>query len=234
MSNSSNIRKLLESMSEESYRRFSASLLPGVDRILGVRLPAMRRLAKQIAANDWRTYLKTAQRNSFEEIMLQGMVIGYLDAPADERLQWIANFLPSIDNWSVCDSFCSGLKFVRQNRQEVWDFLQKYIESQKEFEVRFAVVMLLDHYICDEYIDAVLCRLNQVVHPGYYAKMAVAWAAAECYAAYTEKTWKWLCCTELDAFTLRKTVQKISESRKVGFNHKMQARRLIGKGVDTQ
>ena len=71
MSNSSNIRKLLESMSEESYRRFSASLLPGVDRILGVRLPAMRRLAKQIAANDWRTYLKTAQRNSFEEIMLQ-------------------------------------------------------------------------------------------------------------------------------------------------------------------
>ena len=119
MSNSSNIRKLLESMSEESYRRFSASLLPGVDRILGVRLPAMRRLAKQIAANDWRTYLKTAQRNSFEEIMLQGMVIGYLDAPADERLQWIANFLPSIDNWSVCDSFCSGLKFCSFRRRSI-------------------------------------------------------------------------------------------------------------------
>lgn len=232
MSNNSSMRKQLEAMSEKAYRQFTASLLPGVDHILGVRLPALRRLAKKIADDDWRAYLETEHGDSFEEIMLQGMVLGYADAPDDERLQRISDFLPLIDNWSVCDSFCIGLKFARRNRQEVWDFLQKYIQSQKGFEVRFAVVMLLDHYICDEYIDAVLHSLAQVVHPGYYVKTAVAWAAAECYADYTENTWQWLCHTELDPFILRKTVQKISESRKVDTDRKKRARLLIRNGED--
>lgn len=232
MSNNNSVRIQLESMSEEAYRRFATSLLPGVDHILGVRLPALRRLAKKIVGGDWRAYLEAEHGNSFEECMLQGMVIGYADAPDNERLLLIADFLPLIDNWSVCDSFCSGLKFVHQNRQEVWDFLQKYIESPKEFEVRFAVVMLLDHYICDEYIDAVLSSLSQVVHPGYYAKMAVAWAAAECYARYADQTWKWLCHTELAPFILRKSVQKICESRKVDTEHKKRVRLLIGNGED--
>ena len=226
MSNSSNIRKLLESMSEESYRRFSASLLPGVDRILGVRLPAMRRLAKQIAANDWRTYLKTAQRNSFEEIMLQGMVIGYLDAPADERLQWIANFLPSIDNWSVCDSFCSGLKLARTHPEPVWEFLQPYFEDPRPFAVRFAVVMLLFYYIDAQHLPRVLALLEEVHSDEYYVKMAVAWAASMCYAAFPDETLPWLQAARLDEFTYRRTIRKICESHQVNAEQKSHLRAL--------
>ncbi|PKM44535.1 MAG: DNA alkylation repair protein, partial [Firmicutes bacterium HGW-Firmicutes-6] len=97
---------------DEKYRKFSSSLTPGTDNILGVRLPALRKIGKKIAKADWRSYLETARDDSFEETLLQGMVIGYADMELTERLVMIKTYLPKIDNWSICDSFCTGLKFT--------------------------------------------------------------------------------------------------------------------------
>ena len=121
----------------------------------------LRRLARRIAKGDWAAYLDTAGDGSFEEVMLQGMVIGAICAPPQEVLARTAAFVPKIDNWSVCDSFCSGLKLARTHPEPVWEFLQPYFEDPRPFAVRFAVVMLLFYYIDAQHLPRVLALLEK-------------------------------------------------------------------------
>jgi 3-methyladenine DNA glycosylase AlkD len=209
------IREQLFELAEENYQKFSSALLPNINNILGVRLPTLRKLAKVISKDDWRRFISMADSDYFEEVMLQGMVIGYAKADIEEILQYTTDFIPKIDNWSVCDSFCNGLKFTKNNMESVWDFIQPYLSSKKEYEVRFAVVMLLNFYINEEYIDNVLKLLDNAKHDGYYAKMAVAWAVSICYVKFPEPTMKYLKNNALDAFTYNKSLQKITESLQV-------------------
>ncbi|AJY75114.1 DNA alkylation repair protein [Paenibacillus beijingensis] len=209
------IKEQLTELAESEYRKFSSGLIPNINNVLGVRLPELRKLAKTIAKGDWRAYLEAAESDYFEEVMLQGMVIGCAKADADEMLRYIAAFVPKIDNWSVCDSFCLGLKFAKKNQAKVWDFLQIYLSSDKEYEIRFGVVMLLNFFVEETYIAAVLQRLDSIKHDGYYVKMAIAWAVAECYAKLPGPTMSFLESNSLDDFTFNKALQKITESYRV-------------------
>lgn len=211
------IRKQIFELQEASYQKFISALIPNIDNVLGVRMPELRKLAKEIAKGDWRTYLQTAKDEYFEEVMLQGLVIGYAKADVEELLTYVETFVPKIDNWSVCDSFCTGLKFTKQNKERVWSFLQPYLISDKEYELRFGIVMLLDYYIEPDYIDKVLDLLDDVQHEGYYAKMAVAWALSICFVKLPDQTMKYLTGDHsLDLFTYNKALQKITESTRVG------------------
>lgn len=209
------IRKRIFELIDIDYQKFSATLIPNINNILGVRLPELRKIAKKMANGDWRTYLETAQDEYFEEIMLQGMVIGYVKTDIEDILSYAAAFVPKIDNWSVCDSFCTGLKFTKNNMNRVWEFLQPYLSSNKEYEIRFGVVMLIDFYIETEYIDRVLNLLNRIKHDGFYAKMAIAWAVSICYVKFPVATMKYLRNSSLDDFTYNKSLQKITESNRV-------------------
>ena len=209
------VREQIFELADEKYRKFSSSLLPNVRNIAGVRLPELRKLAKTIAKGDWRAYLSEDNSEYFEEIMLQGFVIGCAKADIDELLKYTAAFVPKIDNWSVCDSFCISLKFTKSNMERVWNFLQPYLSSKKEYEIRFGVVMLLNFYINEEYIDRVLKILDSIKHDGYYVKMAAAWAVSICYVKFPEKTLKYLKGCALDDFTYNKSLQKITESLQV-------------------
>lgn len=208
------IRQEIERLAENDYKSFSASLLPGVERVLGVRLPQLRKLAGQIAAADWQSYL-AAEPYYFEEVMLQGMVIGAIKVTPQERLSYMAAFVPRINSWSVCDSFCSGLKFTKQNQPLVWEFLQPYLRSEQEYVLRFAVIMLMDYYLTEPYIDRVLALLDGIRHDGYYVKMAVAWTLATALAKQPEQTWAYFQRQQLDRDTWRKTIQKCLESRRI-------------------
>lgn len=213
-------------LSEPAYQKFSAALIPTINNVLGVRLPVLRKLAKELAKGDWRTYLLHAESEYFEEVMLQGMVIGYLQTDVEEILRYVADFVPKIDNWSVCDSFCIGLKFTKTNKKQVWDFLQPYLASDETYDMRFGVVMLLDFYIEDEYISRVLSLLDSVKREDYYVKMAVAWAISICYVKLPERTMSYLENNSLDVFTYNKALQKITESYRVDQDTKKMIRSM--------
>jgi len=209
------IREQLINLADQDYQKFSSSLIPNCQHILGVRLPELRKIAKNIAKEDWQTYLKVGSDEFFEEVMLQGMVIGYVKTNVEERLSYVASFVPKIENWSVCDSFCTGLKFTKENQERVWVFLQPYFSSNKEYEVRFGVVMLLNYFIDHQYIESVLNIINDIKHEGYYVKMAVAWAISICYVKDPLVTMNYLRNNSLDDFTYHKALQKITESNRV-------------------
>lgn len=206
------IQGRLRQLSEEKYQSFIAKLLPGTENILGVRLPLLRKMAKELVKSDWRAVLDEEPDFYFEETMLRGMMIGYAAMDAEERLKYVAQFVPKIDNWSVCDSFCGSLKFVRQEKERVWAFLMPYFHSQDPFAVRFGLVMLLQYYLEEAYIDRVLPVLADFHHEGYYAKMGAAWAISAAYARFPERLIHLLRTAPLDDFTHQKAIQKIRES----------------------
>lgn len=223
-----NIRQALEELAEPEFQKFASSLIPTVpkEKILGVRLPEIRRLAKKLAKGDWQQYLAQAKDDCYEEILLRGMIIGKIQAPLPKMLEYIREFVPRIDNWSTCDSFCAGLKLAKTYPKEIWDFIQPYFQAEEEYQVRFAVVMLLDYYVEETYREAALQLLGRVRHEGYYVKMAVAWAVSKFYIRFPELVTEFLQKSDLDDFTYNKALQKILESRAVSAEKKEEIRRM--------
>lgn len=211
----SEIRKRLLELAEDGYRTFTAGLLPGTENILGVRLPNLRKIAREIVKSDWRAYVESADTLYYEETMLQGIVIGYAKAEAEEKLELARLFIPRINNWGVCDSFCSGLKFTSKNLGLVWDFILPYAASTEEFESRFAFVMMLNYYVNEEYIGKVLLSASRPASNRYYAVVAAAWTLSICYVRFPEKSLPVIKDESMDDQLRRMAIRKIIESRQV-------------------
>ncbi len=209
------IKEQLQLQCEPNFQQFTARLLPGVDHILGVRLPVLRKMAKQLAQKDWKNYLSSASDDSYEEIMLQGMVLGYATGNLQEKEPFLRAFLPKIDNWSVCDSACSTIKLAKEQPEEFWDFLMEYLHSPRVYEVRFTLVQMLDYYVTPAYLPRVLNAVDSVTLQEYYVQMAQAWAVSICYREFPELTLPFLNDNHLCDFTYNKALQKITESLKV-------------------
>ena len=205
----------LTQASDEKYRVFNESLIPGVRKTYGVRIPALRTMAKQLAPN-WQDFIACAQDDSQEEIMLQGLVIGYARIPTEERLKLLTDFIPKIDNWAVCDTVCSTLKFISKDLFGFRLFLEPYMQSVDEFGRRFAIICLMDYYITDEYIEEVLDYLAATDHPAYYVQMAAAWALSVCFVKYRELTLPYFCDGLIvNDWINNKAIQKCRESYRV-------------------
>lgn len=215
----------LRALAEPGYKAFQQKLIPNADNILGVRLPAIRVLAKELAKGDWQRYFAENRDAFFEETMLQGMTVGYL-TDLETVLEETRRFIPKITNWSLCDSFCSGLSITRQHGEAVWRFVLPYFEAQEAYALRFAVVMLLN-YFCDEaHIIEAMSLLEGIRHPDYYVKMVVAWAIAEYYVNFPAQTLPFLRENALDDFTHNKALQKICESRRIDDRERARIRGL--------
>ncbi len=203
------IRKRLEQEAEEKYRVFSSALIPNIDNVLGVRIPKLNKLVKELYKTDWKPFLNQPCIY-MEETMLQGMLIA---KTGDFEL--VKQFVPKINNWSVCDKFCNSLKCVKDNKQQVWKFIQPYLKSNDEFLNRFALVILLEYFIERNYLKNIFDILNEFNSEKYYAQMAAAWLVSMCFVEFPKETTEFLKTTKLDDWTYNKSIQKIIESLKV-------------------
>lgn len=222
-----NVKEKLLAESQKDYKKFSASLIPNVNNVLGVRLPILRKIAKDIyRTQNWQDYLKLNNDEFMEETMLKGFIIGLIKAEPEEILGFVKDFIPQIDNWAVCDCFCTGLKFTNKNQDLVWDFLQPYLKSDKEYEIRFATVMLLGYFVNEKYILKVLDKIDTIKSEDYYAKMAAAWAVSVCFAKFPQETFEYLQKSNLNDWTFNKSIQKCIESYRVTDKMKDEIRKL--------
>ena len=220
------IREQLFEKQDLKYKEFHSSLCPNVDKIIGVRIPELRKMAKEIAAQDCAKFLEKAKDEYYEELVLQGLVIGYSKISIEETFKYLKIFVPKINSWAVCDTTCSNLKITKKHVQEMWEFLEQYINSKNEYEIRFALVMYLNYYLTDEYIDEILQKIDKITSKEYYVQMAVAWLISFAYIKQKEKTEKYLSENSLDTFTQNKSIQKICESYRVSKEDKEKLRKL--------
>ena len=224
------IKKELKQLADEKYKEFHKGLCPGTENILGIRVPILRDYARKLSKEyEIHELLNNIDDEYYEEIMLQGMLIGLekeKDKDIENILKDIEEFVPKIDNWAVCDVFCAGLKITKKHLKEMWDFLQKYVISDKEFEIRFGVVMILDYYIREEYLEKNFDIFDHIKSDQYYVQMAVAWAISICFIKFYDRTIEYLKQAKIDKFTYNKALQKAIESYRISDEEKAQLKKM--------
>ena len=222
------IKEELKGLSDKKYQEFHSSLCPGTENILGVKVPVLRNYAKQLfKVQDWKQTIKQIDDEYYEEIMIQGMLIGQAtNEDINIILKYVEIYVPKIYNWAICDTFCAGLKITKKYKKEMWNFIQKYLKSEKEFEIRFAIVMILDYYIENEYLLKDFEIFENIKHQGYYVKMAIAWAISICLIKSYDETIKYLNNCNLDNWTYNKAIQKAIESYRISDKQKENLKKM--------
>ena len=216
-SNYSDFLARLTSLADEKYRAFQTKLVPNEEasRILGVRMPALRTLAKEIGRGDPRGFLAVCGDDYYEERMLRALVTGKIKPESFEDLCALAgDMLPYVNNWAVCDCFCMDLKAVKRFREPFFDHIETYLDGD-EWAQRVGLVLMLSYYLDGEYIDRVLRRVDRIHTDAYYVRMAQAWLLATAAAKCPEPTVAYFADNSLDSATLNKAIQKAAESFRV-------------------
>lgn len=218
----------LHALADEKYRTFNESLTPGAEGTsIGVRMPALRKVAKQILKDDASSFLDASLCSTIHEIrLLHGMVLAKEKADLDQRLARIRAFVPTIDNWAVCDVFCNDLKPSEPLKEALLPMLREWAQCKGEFEVRFAYVMLMLYYRGEAHIDETFLLYSTFRHEGYYARMGVAWGLSYLYVDYPDLTLEFLRTDALDRFTHNKAIQKCTESYRITDEEKQRLRAL--------
>lgn len=159
--------------------------------------------------------------------MLQGLSIAYSKNSLQEKYIYMKEFIPKMDSWAMTDTFTPTLKVKDKDLENYWNFIIPFTKSDKEFEVRFAIISMLDYYIRDEYVNEVIKILDNIKHEGYYVKMAIAWTLAEIGIKFNDILMTYLeSDNNLDKFTFNKTLQKMIESYRISDNQKSVLRKM--------
>ena len=197
------IRAKLIELSDAKYKEFHSGLCPGMDtEMLGVSIPKIRKLAKEIVKDNPEEYLKNPEEDYYEELMLQALVIANLKIDLEKKKEYIINFVPKINCWAVCDSFCAGLKDADKNLEFFWKIISKYFKSKKEYE------------------NEIFKVIDNIKNEEYYVEMGIAWLVAELYIKFPKQTMKYLKNCNLNKFTYNKALQKARESYRVSKEEK--------------
>lgn len=210
----------LRALADEKLANFSSGLNPGCKPMLGVRLPELRKIAKELAKEDYWDFLEHCPDTYFEYETLQAYVLGYAKDDIETILSYADRFVPKIKDWSVNDSFCQNFTVARKYRERVYDWLMGYAKKEEEFSQRVVAVLLMSHFLVPEYIDRVLAVMDTLQYDGYYTKMGVAWCVATAYAKFPKETAAYLAENQLRDWTYNKAIQKMCESYRVAAEDK--------------
>lgn len=213
-------------------------------RVLGVHIPEMKKVARELfrQGNSAELIRRFEQQPSaslaYEEVVVWGFLINLQKIGLDERLKLAANFIPAMDNWAVCDTFCCNAKWMQKaDKESVWNFMQPYFDSEREFEVRFAVISSMCCLLEEEWLDRVFDRIDtldfsrikseyksikgkpKTVCEGYvqgaepyYVRMGVAWLLATALAKFGERTREYARRSQLPEDVIKMYVRKARES----------------------
>ena len=217
------ISSLLIPYIDLKYRDFQSKICKTKYPILGIKIPILRKIAQDLLKQyNYQTILDNNKNNSFEEVMLEGLIIGKAKISYEEVLPLIKKYLPKIDNWALNDIFCSSLKIVKDHKQEFWEFLTPYFKSSQEYELRFAFVILLNYYLEEEYLDRVFEKCLEIKSDYYYVKMAISWCLSISLGKYFSKTTDFMIQNKdnFDPWTYNKALQKGRESLKLSKKEK--------------
>ncbi len=199
----------------ESYAAFNQRIVNTKMPVIGVRVPDLRRLARELApdmsAADI-SKLLTAKNKSFDYVLLCGLLITHARLDDRTAINLAKQYLPRVDSWAHIDIF---VEKKRRFAGEVWwDFALECLQNEAEFTVRYGVISLMTNFLDESHINQVFAALRNVRHDGYYVKMALAWLYATAAVHFFELTLAELENEHIDAWTHNKAYQKMRESRR--------------------
>ena len=222
-----NITKELFQLRDLAYRDFHAKLMPNIakDKVIGVRTPVLRKFAKSIAENT-EAFFENLPHTYYEENNLHAFLISEIKdyKTCVEQLQ---RFLTYVDNWATCDGIRP--KCFKNHRKELLTEIKKWLQSNHPYTVRFAIEMLMVHYLEEDFQPKYLQMVADVYSEEYYVKMMVAWYFATALAKQWDNAVWYLENNSLSPWVHNKTIQKAVESYRITPKQKEYLKTLKGK-----
>jgi len=207
-------------LKDDKYKEFQAKLVPNIapDTIIGVRTPALRKLAKEMLNSEEKgIFLKSLPHKYYEENLIHFFIISMI-RDFDECIREVETFLPYVDCWPVSDQ-ATPVSF-KKNHEKLLPYIKKWIKSKHLYTSRFGIRMLMNEFLGDEFKDEYPKLVASVKSDEYYLKMMVAWYFATALAKNYDETIAYIEERRLDDWVLKKTVQKAVESYRVTDEHK--------------
>ena len=220
------IRETLFSLRDEKFAAFQARLIPNVapERVIGVRTPALRKLAKTLrGSGEAEEFLKALPHEFFEENNLHAFLLCEMK-DFEACVQAVEDFLPYVDNWATCDQMSPGV--FRKNKQALLPYIRCWIASERCYTRRFGTGMLMSHFLDEDFREEYLHLVSDKRSEEYYVNMMIAWYFATALAKQYEAALPYLENRRLDPWVHNKTIQKAVESFRVSDEHKACLRAL--------
>lgn len=212
--------KFLKSLSDPKTRDFNKRIIDTKYEILGIKTPMLKHLAKEKLHTDYLDFLKYCGVKYYEEIFIEGQVIAGIK-DEDIFLEHFYNYIPKIDNWALCDSFCNSLKRFRKDPEKYFKICQDLaLQYDKEYTSRVGLICILNHFVDKSYLNDIFTILDTIKSDEYYLNMAESWLVCELYTKYPQETTKYLKKNKLNKFTQNKAISKIHDSYRVSKEEK--------------
>ncbi len=209
------IRKQLFEFQDVKYKDFQKNLIPTVDpeSIIGVRTPELRKYAKQLVKeNKTDEFLSDLPHKYFDENQLHAFILSELK-DYEKCVEEVCRFLPYVDNWATCDQMSPNV--FKKHRTELMEYIKQWLKSDKTYTVRFAIGMLMQHYLDDEFDIGYAEMVQEVKSEEYYINMMIAWYFATALAKQYDNILPVLEQNRLDVWTHNKVIQKAVESYRI-------------------
>ena len=209
------IRKQLFEFQDVKYKDFQKNLIPTVDpeSIIGVRTPELRKYAKQLVKeNKTDEFLSDLPHKYFDENQLHAFILSELK-DYEKCVEEVCRFLPYVYNWATCDQMSPNV--FKKHRTELMEYIKQWLESDKTYTVRFAIGMLMQHYLDDEFDIGYAEMVQEVKSEEYYINMMIAWYFATALAKQYDNILPVLEQNRLDVWTHNKVIQKAVESYRI-------------------
>ncbi len=208
------INHLKENVNQE-YKTFNTRLLNTKSEVIGNNIPFIRNIAKQIKKGDYKGFFAINKHHYYEETTIQGIIIGELKLDIEETIDYLKKYTKYIDNWATNDVVANSLKIFKQEKSRGIQYIKELVKSDHPFEVRFGLILLLCHYIEEDYIDQIIDISTKVKSSDYYILMGNAWLLSMCYFKFKDKILYLLKNNILETKLHNKTIQKIKESNRI-------------------
>ena len=213
--NKTDLHKKLYSLQDLKYRDMQIRIIPTVDpkSIIGVRTPELRAIAKEmLKEGDYSDFLKALPHGYFEENQLHAFIISGIK-DMDVCMKELEIFLPYVDNWATCDQMSP--KVFKKHREELLRHIEKWIRSDRTYTVRFAVGMLMEHFLDEDFDPVYPDMVAALRSEEYYINMMIAWYFATALAKQYESIIPYIEEKKLDQWTHNKAIQKSVESYRI-------------------
>lgn len=210
-------RQGLFSQAEEEYKNFNAKLLCSELPVIGLRVPFLRKTAKEIAKGDSIGFLQVSGGGTYEERLLYGLVAAALPVSYEAFLPYCDYYTEHLaENWAHCDVFSSSVKkIIKGNERAFFQYIEKYLQSENPWAVRMGLILMLSNYLTEEYLSEVIERTDALRSDHYYVRMGQAWLLATAWAKDRDVMMEYINHHHLDDWTFRKFIQKCCESYRV-------------------
>ena len=205
--------KYLNILKDKKYKEFQKNIVV-YDDVIGVKTNDLKNIAKEISKNDYKGFIENNNSLNYELVLIEGFIYGYLKIPFNELKEYLDIYLKKLKSWGQVDSVVSNLKIFKKEQKNGFAYAKKLTHNKNNFIKRFGIILLLDYFLHDEYIDKTLEVVSKIKSNDYYVKMGISWLMSMAYIKYKEKTLVYLVNIK-DDFIYNKALSKICESKRI-------------------